>query len=120
MIYQNDIVGSAFFLKYGNAVQYHAAQRWTDKNIPVHHLIIWEATKKFRHEGYELMDLGVFSHHPQLNYIISEKSKAVTVFKKGFGGRVVPFVMGERYFDSNCFAQEYSHRISRYKETIQR
>jgi hypothetical protein len=118
LIYHGDVIGSAVFLKYGNAVQYCGAKRFTDKEIPVHHLILWEAIAKYREEHYQFMDLGVFSYHSQLNYIASEKANSVAVFKRGFGGRVVPFVIGEKYFDRTYFEREYSDRVSRYGETI--
>ena len=120
LFYQDEIIGSAVFLKYGSAVQFHAAERFTDKDIPVHHLLLWGSAKKFKRESYKLMDFGVSSYYSQLNYIASEKTRTIAVFKQGFGCNVLPFVMGERYFNRGYFEKEYNNRISKYKETIQR
>jgi len=118
LIYKNSIVGSALFLKHGQVVQYHEAERFTDNNLPVHHLIIWKSIQKYKKQSYKLMDLGVFSYESQLNYMSSEKTKAIGVFKRGFGGKITPFIMGEKYFNPDYFEKEYLCRIASYRETI--
>jgi len=118
LIFKRDTIGSAVFLKYGPNIQYHEAERFTDENIPVHHLIVWDAIKKYQKEGYSSMDLGVFSYNSQLNYIVSEKSRLVAIFKRGFGAKVLPFVIGEKYFNNSYFDWEYKKRISAYKKEI--
>jgi len=65
------------------------------------------------------MDLGVFSYHSHLNYILSNKASAIAMFKRGFGGKVLPFLLGEKYFDRTYFEVEYQQRIFRYSETIE-
>ncbi len=112
------LCGSAIFLKYKNTVQYFAAERMTEDDSPVHHLIIWECINKYKREGYDFFDLGVFSYSSQLNYLTTDKTHAIGVFKRGFGGEVHPFYLGEKYFSRDCFEKEYLSRISRYKETI--
>ncbi|MBP7088048.1 MAG: hypothetical protein KBB01_01975 [Candidatus Omnitrophica bacterium] len=118
LVFKQNIVGSAVFLKYGATVQYHEAERFTNENIPVHHLIVWDTVKKYQKERYLFMDLGVFSYNSCLNYTVSEKSRLVAIFKRGFGAKVLPFIIGEKYFDSGYFDWEYQQRISAYKKEI--
>lgn len=118
LIFESKVAGSAFFLKYHNTVQYHEAERFTKEDIPVHHLIVWKSMEKFRQEKYRFMNFGVFSYKSQLNYAVSEKAAAISVFKRGFGGKVLPFVLGEKYFNRSYFELEYNDRISKYKETM--
>lgn len=116
--YQEKLVGSAVFLKCHDVVQYHEAQRFIAEDIPVHHLIVWNAIHKYREDNYEFMDMGVFSYHSQLNYILSSKTDRVAVFKRGFGSEILPFMLGEAYFDRPFFEAEFQQRIMKYKETI--
>ncbi len=119
LIYHEKIVGMAVFLKYHNTVQYYAASRFTEEAIPVHHLLVWKAHQKYRDEGFQYMDLGVFSYHAHLNYLPSNKAKGVSMFKRGFGGKVLPFLLGEKYFNRTYFEVEYQQRIAKYGETIE-
>lgn len=116
--YQDKLVGSAVFLKDHNTVQYHEAERFVSEDVPVHHLIVWNAINKYRQDNYEFMDMGVFSYHSQLNYITSKKTEHVAIFKRGFGGDILPFMLGEKYFDPDFFEIEFQQRIARYKEMI--
>jgi hypothetical protein len=118
LTYEGETIASALFLKYGGTVQYYAAERFSEGDIPAHHLLLWEAMKRYRREGYKIMDLGVFSYSPQLNYIPSEKAGTISVFKRGFASRVAPFLIGEKYYNRAYFEEEYGARISNYKETI--
>ena len=65
------------------------------------------------------MDLGVFSFSSTLNYILDKKKKSIALFKRGFGGRVLSFYYGEKYYCSKYFELEYIERTNKYKKLIE-
>jgi hypothetical protein len=114
----DNILGGGIFLKYGGISQYLHSKRFLKNDLPIHHLLLWLTIKKYKEQNQKILDLGVFSYNTHQRYILTDKKKNIALFKRGFGGDIKAFPIGEKYFSKDYFKDELSIRKSNYIEKI--
>jgi lipid II:glycine glycyltransferase (peptidoglycan interpeptide bridge formation enzyme) len=68
---------------------YHAASDEKHREVMAPYLLLWEAMKFFKNQGYKVLDLeGIYDPRSP----VTKKWKGFTLFKKGFGGREVEYI----------------------------
>ena len=85
-------IGYGAFCKINNTVEYFISKRII-ATINSHHVMVYEAIKKYKNDKYNYLDLGVVSYGPQLHYLPSKKNFDISIFKRGFKGDNYPFVI---------------------------
>ena len=114
----SEVSGGGVFLNYGNKVEYFASKRFIDNKLPIHHLLIWLSIEKYTNMGFKLMNLGIFSYSSHLNYILSDKKKNISLFKRGFGVDIKSYPIIEKFFNKEFFSKELNKNEMNFKETI--
>ena len=109
-------VGNMVFLKNNRDVSYYLSHKNDAFDLPIHHIGLWEAMKKYHFEGYQYLDLGIAFFGNSINYVPSAKQLGITVFKSGFGGEVCPFIRFEKYFDKKLYEYEQNLKVNNYKQ----
>ena len=112
------VKASALMLVDKDTVQYHEAKKFTDVQLPLHHILLWKAFIHYKSNNKKIIDLGVFSYSSTLFYINDEKKNDIAIFKRGFGGDIYPFYAGEKYFSTDYFYKIMEERIECYERTI--
>lgn len=85
--YQDQLISAALIVFYNNQAIYHHSAS-IEQKIPVNYLLQWEIIKEAKIRGKTVYNMwGIApegrNHHPW---------KGLTVFKKGFGGRVLEYL----------------------------
>jgi lipid II:glycine glycyltransferase (peptidoglycan interpeptide bridge formation enzyme) len=80
---EQNILGGAIFVYQGISVRYYKGASDPDKrDIPVTHIVLWEAIKKAKADNFRYFDFWGYNH------FANEKDQVYYInhFKKGFGG----------------------------------
>ena len=82
--------------------------------IPIGHMLQWNAINWLKERDFKLYDLGVqhFSH--QIFSLPSKKEMSISLFKRGFGGNLLPYHKGEKYYDMDFFYHVFHNRIKTF------
>jgi hypothetical protein len=80
----------------------------------------WQAIKFMKAQGYNSSEIGLQQFGPTLFDFPDKKELDISYFKKGFGGFLAPFFIGEKYYDRDYFLAEYNDRLKKYTESIGR
>jgi lipid II:glycine glycyltransferase (peptidoglycan interpeptide bridge formation enzyme) len=79
----NIILGGAIFVYQGISVRYYKSASDPDKrDYPISHLVLYEAIKEARNEGFRYFDFWGYNHFVDKN----DQVFYINHFKKGFGG----------------------------------
>lgn len=77
------VLGGAIFVYQGISVRYYKSASDPDRReIPLNHLLIYEAIKKAKNENYKYFDFWGYNHFVNENDQVFQINR----FKKGFGG----------------------------------
>jgi hypothetical protein len=68
--------------------------------------------------GVDFYEIGLHQLGSQFCDFPDKKQLDITHFKKGYGGFVVPFFMGEKYYDKTFFLEIYNERINRFASEL--
>lgn len=87
-------VAAHVILTYGNGAYYAlSASSEEGRRIGAGHVLVWDAISWLKAAGYLRYELGV-QHRGILPHDRSTaKEQAISLFKRGFGGREVPFLI---------------------------
>jgi hypothetical protein len=114
----NETVGSALVLLHGDGAFYaSAANDPGSRDVPAGHVLQWSIIRWLRERGVRRYDLGLRSFDLP-HALASEKERAISLFKRGFGGRTVPLVVVERYLDADFYRREMAARAERYASVL--
>lgn len=81
--YNNSFIGFALFLKQGKNIRYYkSASDVQYRDLPIMHLLIWEAIQYSKRENYKVFDFWGYNHYVTKN----DQIYHINIFKKGFGG----------------------------------
>ena len=111
----NKNVGFELYCVYKNNV-YGASAANDPKylDLPIRHLIEWEAILYLKKNNCKYYEIGPEYVGPNLHYFPSKKEVNISFFKEGFGGFSIPFFMGEKYYSSEYFDYEMKNRINEF------
>ena len=111
--------GFGYMYMYKNGVYYGSAcSDPDDGNLPVAHFILWESVKWFKEHSIKFFELGWQFFNASFHYHASDKERTISRFKRGFGGELVPQLLGEKYFSVELFEKEYAAKIDNYRNYI--
>lgn len=101
-------IGFEYYVVYKNNVIGASAANDPDyKHLPLRHLLEWEAILWMKRQGFSFYEIGI-QQYGILPYDFPDKKQLnISHFKKGFGGFIVPFFMGEKFY-----SQEYYQKIA--------
>jgi peptidoglycan pentaglycine glycine transferase (the first glycine) len=91
-LYNKEIIAGSIILFYGNQAIYHHGASVTSK-IPASYLIQWEAILEAKKRGLKLYNFWGIAPDDSPNH----PWRGITLFKKGFGGRVVNYIHAQDY-----------------------
>lgn len=88
------------------------------KHLPVSHFLQWNIIKWLKRSGFRYYEIGLQHSGNTLSLYPSEKDLNLSLFKRGLGGNMVPFYIGEKFYDKEYFLQVYEERIKRYGDGL--
>jgi len=110
---KNIKVAYAGFCRINDTVEYFISRR-INESINSHHVMVYEAIKKFKNNKFHYLNLGVVSYGPQLHYLPSKKKLDISIFKRGFKGDNYPLVIFEKFYSKKLFEKIQSERIKNF------
>jgi hypothetical protein len=112
-------IGFGLFEFFKSQASYSSAANDPDYHeLPISHGIQAVAIDWLQSHGCELYELGWQHFGPQLTDLPSEKEKAISHFKRGFGGETFPLHIGEKYYDRDFCKIILRDRIENYTNTV--
>jgi peptidoglycan pentaglycine glycine transferase (the first glycine) len=90
--YDNQTIAGSIILFYGSQAIYHHGASLTGK-IPASYLIQWEAIREAKRRGLKLYNFWGIAPDESINH----PWRGITLFKKGFGGRIVNYIHAQDY-----------------------
>lgn len=101
-------VACAYFLHHGGTAFYGSYADDPDFSgpVPVGHVLLWEAIRYYHGRGFSRVELGMQQFTPQLFETPSEKGVNISLYKRGFGGDLVPMYQGVKYRDPDLLRSE--------------
>ncbi len=115
----NRYLGFGYFFVYKDNVYYGSACNDPDSaDLPVAHVIQWEAIKYMRVRGYKFYEIGWQVYPTSFSDFASPKEVDISHFKRGFGGFNVPLFMGEKYYDKDYFIKVSRKRLEKVAQSI--
>lgn len=111
-------VGFTFVILYKDGAYYMSASDDPDfkSDVPISHAVQWAIIKWLKEHGYKRYEIGVQQFGPQIFDIPSPKDLSISFFKRGFGGKTVPFFRGEKIYDVSLLGKETEARAKRLAE----
>ena len=67
-----------------------------------------------KQRDFQLFELGVQHFGSQLHSNPTAKDISISLFKRGFGGHIVPYFRGEKYYDKEFFKRVFDDRLNSY------
>jgi hypothetical protein len=92
------------FTVFYNKCAYYASEADDPEyitDIPVGHMLQWQSMNWLKQQGCEFYETGYQYYGPQLHFIPTAKDISISLFKRIFGGRIVPYFRGEKYYDAD-------------------
>jgi hypothetical protein len=110
---------SLFFLTRGGAYYASACNVPGRRDLPVAHVNQWGTIRWLKEHGYRFYETGWQQYGPQHHGVPSEKELSIELFKRGFGGDVVPLFRGEKYYDAEFYRSVMNARTEQVASTIE-
>jgi hypothetical protein len=94
--FKKEYVAAMIVTMYGNTAYYSSYGELTERleKIPVGHVLQWQMIQKLKERGIETYEMGEQVFGPTHEGVPEEKLKAISRFKRGFGGYTVPLWRG--------------------------
>lgn len=101
--YQNKLISCALIIFYNNQAIYHHSAS-IEQKIPVNYLLQWEVIKEAKKRGMKIYNMWGITppgkpRHPW---------KGLTIFKQGFGGKVVEYMHAKDLPLSSLYCATYT------------
>jgi len=115
-------IAFSYFLHDNKTAYYGSSSDDPDYNssiIPLEHCIIWSAISYYKKRGFCCLDLGLQQFSQQIFDQPTEKDISISFFKRGFGGNILPFYRGVKYFDRNIMIKELGNHIQQLFNKIE-
>ncbi|OEU67730.1 MAG: hypothetical protein BBJ57_06300 [Desulfobacterales bacterium PC51MH44] len=108
-------VAFSYFSHYQNSVYYGSSSDDPDyeSKIPLEHCIIWAAIEYYKKRGFSFFEVGVQQFRTQFFDHPSQKDLNICFFKRGFGGKIIPFYRGIKYYDTEVMKQDLECNMNR-------
>lgn len=117
-VLDNRIIGYSLVILYKQYAYYAMAcvvQEYKDYNVS--HFLEWAAFRRLKQEGVIYYELGEQHFESSLSYIVTDKMKSISSFKRGFGGRLYLQCSGEYFFTKDYFNNVLTERVHNYAKT---
>lgn len=86
------------------------------KQKGIMHSLFWESMKFVKKKGFQWYETG-FQYTPALSQTVpTQKEINIALFKRGFGGRRVPYYRGEKFYNYNYMEAMLKERVQKLKE----
>lgn len=111
-------VGFSYLCLYKEAAFYASASDDPDfeTRIPISHVILWKALEWLKKNGYKRYEIGAQQFGPQIYDFPTGKDLDISFFKRGFGGRTVPYFRGVKYYDISFLQKDLGEKMKKYYE----
>lgn len=118
--FENKFIGFEYYSVYKNNVYGFSAANDPDyeKDYPIRHLLEWEAILWMKKNNFDFYEIGLQQFGALLHDFPDKKQLDISHFKKGFGGFLVPWFMGEKFYDKEYFLTVYQERIKKYADYL--
>ena len=112
---KDQFVAFSYFLHYRNCAYYGSAADDPDyeSKIPLEHCIIWTAIDYYKKRGVNFLEIGAQQFGTQFFDHPSQKDLNICFFKRGFGGKIIPFYRGIKYYDTEVMKQDLECNMNR-------
>ncbi|MCL4339000.1 peptidoglycan bridge formation glycyltransferase FemA/FemB family protein [Patescibacteria group bacterium] len=107
-LYDNKLLAVALIVFYNNQAIYHHSAS-LDSKIPVNYLLQWEAIREARRRG--MKQYNFWGIAPENNN--RHPWKGLTLFKKGFGGRIQEYIHAKDIPLSPLYCATYAVELTR-------
>jgi len=112
-------VGFSLVIIFESGAYYGSSCRDPDyPELPVGHLIQWATICWLRDHGFTWYDIGIQQFGPQWFDQAGPKDFSISKFKRGFGGRTIPLVTGERFYSKSFLEQTMKARWRAYTAAL--
>lgn len=112
-------VGFVYVFLYKDAGFYGSGANDPDRrDLPIGHVLHWEAIRWLRARGRRAYELGVQRYGPLPHDVPTDKELGIATFKRRFGGRPVPLYVWEKYYAADVYKQVAAERTARYAERL--
>ena len=112
---KDQFVAFSYFLHYQDCAYYGSADDDPDyeSKIPLEHCIIWSAIEYYKKRRVDFLEIGVQQFGTQFFDYPSQKDLNISFFKRGFGGKIIPFYRGIKYYDTEIMKQNLECNMNR-------
>ena len=108
--FKDKFVSMSYFLHFQKTVLYMSSADDPDfKGMPVYHPGIWKAILYYASRGFDFMQFSQPCGYGKVGGFddyLDEKQLNISKFKRGFGGEMVTFFRGIRYYDASPFLED--------------
>ncbi len=86
--------------------------------IPTSHVLQWKVINWLKENGFLVYEIGLQQFSAQFYNFPLEKDKAISFFKRGFGGLTLPVFSGEKFYSKEFLSKTLSNRTEKLLETF--
>ena len=116
---KDQFVGFSYHSVYKQGAVYGSACSDPDcGKMPIAHFILWESIRWLHNNGIRFFEIGWQFYGSEFHYRTSRKEYQISKFKRGFGGKQMPQIVGEKFYDPDFFEKEYMKKIKKYKAHV--
>lgn len=119
--FNNKFIGLNYFLHHQKTVVYYSGAddpEYTNKNIPIYHSILWEATKYFKNLNFDFIEYSQPSSYNIVDGFANYSDKKqinIAHFKRGMGTKMVPLFRGVKYYNKKLLLED----INEFKKRVE-
>jgi len=89
-----------------------------ETDVPTSHVMQWRVINWLKENGFRIYEIGLQQFGAQLYDSPSEKDKAISFFKRGFGGLTVPVFSGEKFYSREFLSKVLSNRTEKLLQAL--
>ena len=117
---KGEYVGFSLIIVYGQGAHYASASDDPDIDVevPVSHVIQWEAIEWLKRSGIRVYETGFQQFGAQIYDHPSKKDFDISFFKRGFGGKTVTLYRGIKYYDDEYMKQDLKNSVVKTMESF--
>lgn len=113
--FQDRIVQIDYFDNCNGYIYYSSTANdpdFDETDVPISHALLWYSIEYFKRAGFKYFEIGWQQFGPQLFDQPIKKNIAISFFKRGFGGKIVPLYRGIKYYDKNLMKKEIEDNLN--------
>lgn len=108
-------VGFAYLVLYGDGAYYGSAANHPDHGRdPIGHVLHAATMEWLQDRGVRRYEFGLQQFGPLPHDVPSGRDLGIAQFKRGFGGRSVPYIIREKWFSPQAYRDAWTIRTERY------